>query len=115
MGLKRRAIRARVLAAILMMVAAVICAATLVQPAMTFAGGQDCSGAGCDDQIACGQPTQPQASSGLSGNVSFVALPVTLRVAVVECDGAAMTPSPPPPRPASWRFAPSAPRSPPSA
>jgi hypothetical protein len=86
-----------------------------VQPAMTFASGQDCSGPGCDDQIACGQPTQPQASSGPLGNVSFVALPVTLGAAVVECDGRAMTPSPPPPRSASWPFAPSAPRSPPSA
>jgi len=69
-----RRIRVPLRACVLMLaVLAVVCAADLARPAMVMAGGQDCVGPACDDQIACGQPTQPQLSSGSSDHL--VALP----------------------------------------
>jgi hypothetical protein len=118
MEVSSRSIRTQVVAITLMMVIAVICVGAFAQPAMAMAmamaNGHDCVGPGCGDQLACGQPSQPQASSGPSQQLSLVALPVIARVAAVEGDGTAVTRSPPLPRP-SQPFGPSAPRSPPSA
>lgn len=47
-------------------VLAALCATDLARPAMVMAGGQDCAGPACENQIACGQPTQPQISPGFS-------------------------------------------------
>jgi hypothetical protein len=115
MEVSSRSIRTQVVAITLMMVIAVVCVGAFAQPVMAMANGHDCVGPGCDDQLACGQPSQPQASSGSSQQLSLVALPVTASVAGVEGDGTTVTPSPPLPPSASQPFGPSAPRSPPSA
>ena len=41
-----------------------LCATDLAGPAMVMADGQNCAGPFCEVQIGCGQPTQPQNSSG---------------------------------------------------
>jgi hypothetical protein len=102
-----------VVAIVLMVGIAAICTGALVQSAMALASGQDCSGPGCD-QIACGQPLQPQATSGPSASVSLVAVTVPVAAAMIEAHGT-MTAPPTLSSPASRPFGPSAPRSPPSA
>jgi len=107
--------RTRIVALALMMAIVALCAAALVQPAMALAGGQDCSGPACDDQIACGQPTQPQATSSPSTGVSLVAVTASVPRGLIEVHARATTAPPTLTSPASRPFAPSAPRSPPSA
>jgi hypothetical protein len=107
--------RTRVVALALMMVIAAICAGALAQPAMAFAGGQDCHGPGCDDQFACGQSPQPQATSSPSAGVAPVAVTVSITAARIDVSDDSMTAPPTSSRPVSQPFAPSAPRSPPSA
>lgn len=107
--------RTRLVALALLMTIAAICVAALVQPAMALAGGQDCPGPACDDQIACGQPTQPQATSSPSTGVSLVAVTASVSMALVAVHAPTTTGPPTLASPASQPFAPSAPRSPPSA
>jgi hypothetical protein len=107
--------RTRVVALALMIAVAVMCAGAAVQPAMAHANGQDCSGPGCDDQLACGQPTQPPATSSPSASISPVAVTVSVGPALTD-RGAGSLSAPPIFPSAVWQpFAPSAPRSPPSA
>jgi len=107
--------RTRLVAIVVTMAIAAICAGALAQSAMALAGGQDCAGPGCEDQIACGQQTQPQATSGPSASVGPVAVIASVPTALFEVDAPTTTAPPPVSSPASRPFAPSAPRSPPSA
>ena len=50
-----------------------LCATDLVGPAMVMADGQNCVGPFCEVQIGCGQPMQPQSSSGSA--IHLVAAP----------------------------------------
>ena len=102
----------RVVAMILVAIAAMLCLGDLVHPGMAAAGGHDCFGPACQDQISCGQPAQPQASPGFS--LYVVALPATVEA------GPALEPietpaiGPPSARVAWHPVAPFAPRSPPA-
>lgn len=113
--LKESSTGARAIAIALMMMIAVIGVGALGQPGMAFGGGQDCSGPGCDDQIACGQPIQPQATSGPSASISPVAVTVSVAPALIDAHDGTLTAPPILSSSASQSFAPSAPRSPPSA
>jgi hypothetical protein len=98
---------------VLVAIAAVLCVGELMQPAMATAGGHDCFGPACQDQISCGPPAQPPASSGFSVHV-------VARLATVEAGPAlerTETPAigPPLARLAWHPVAPFAPRSPPAA
>lgn len=103
----------RVVAMAVMVVVALSCVVSFVQPVMAAAGAQNCLGPGCQDQIACGQPAQPQASSGSS--VQAVALPATVGAGPVLERTETPAIGPPPIR-VAWRsVARLAPRSPPAA
>jgi hypothetical protein len=115
MLLKESSISARAVAIALMVMVAAIGVGVLVQPVMAFASGQDCSGPGCDEQIVCDQPTQPQATSGPSATFTPVAVTVSAASALIDAAGGAMTAPPILSSPASQPLAPSAPRSPPFA
>jgi heme A synthase len=115
MPLKVPSTRTRLVGLALMMVSVAICAGALVQSAMAFASGQDCPGPGCDDQIACGQPTQPQATSSRSAGVTPVVVTASVPTASIVVDVRTTTAPPILSNLASRPFAPSAPRSPPSA
>lgn len=52
-----------------------LCATDLAGPAMVMADGQNCAGPFCEVQIGCGQPTQPQNSSGSA--IHLVAAPAS--------------------------------------
>jgi hypothetical protein len=107
--------RTRVIALAVVMVIATIFTGVLAQSAMALAGGQDCAGPACDDQIACGKPTQPQATSGPAARVSLVAVAASVATDLIEVHDRITPASQPVTRPASRPFSPSAPRSPPSA
>lgn len=114
MTLVKSSRRTRLVALALLLAIAAMCGGELVQPGMALAGGQDCSGPGCGDQFACGQPTQPQATSSAPGTVSPVAMMTSVTPAPIDTHSG----SPPPlalSNLALQPFAPSAPRSPPSA
>jgi hypothetical protein len=72
----------------------VMCAAGLAPPAMAMAGGQDCSGPGCEHQIACGQPVAPQIPAGFS--FDLVAMPAARErvLGPTKIDTRAVGPSP---------------------
>jgi hypothetical protein len=103
----------RVVAIALMAVVGLLCVGDRAQPAMVVAGGQDCFGPGCEDQISCGQPAQPQASSRSSIQV------VALLAAVEAGPTLERTETPavgPPPISVAWQsIGRIAPRSPPAA
>jgi hypothetical protein len=52
-----------------------LCATDLAGPAMVMADGQNCAGPFCEVQIGCGQPTQPQNTSGSA--IHLVAAPAS--------------------------------------
>ena len=81
---------------LLLAVVAIVCAGDLARPAMVMAGGQDCAGPACEDQIVCGQPTQPQASSGSS--IHLAALRVSTERAPGFFQTETRTVGPPPAR-----------------
>lgn len=60
---------------VLLAVLVALCAADLAGPAMVMADEQGCTGPFCDIGIGCGQPTQPQTSSGSA--LHFVATPAS--------------------------------------
>lgn len=60
---------------LLLAVLVALCATDLAGPAMVMADGQDCAGPFCEVQIACGQPIQPQNSSGYA--IHLVATPAS--------------------------------------
>lgn len=103
----------RHVAVTLMAAIALSCVGDLVKPEMATAGGQDCFGSACQDQISCGQPAPPQVSSGPTGHV--VALPATVEAGTAP----EKTETPPAGRllaRAAWPpVAPFPPRSPPAA
>jgi hypothetical protein len=99
----------------LVVIAAVACVGAMAQPAMALATGQDCAGPACDDQITCGQPAPPLASSGSFASLGLVAILAASTAQDVEQGAIAIAPAPSCVRPASQPFAPFAPRSPPSA
>jgi hypothetical protein len=76
--LTRVPVSARTVVVVLIAVAALLCLGELARSAVALATGQDCFGPGCEDQIACGQPAQPQASPGFSTQV--VALGAAVRM-----------------------------------
>ena len=103
----------RVVAMAVMVVVALSCVVGFVQPAMAAAGGQNCLGPGCQDQITCGQPAQAKASSGSS--VQAVALPATVGPGPAPERTETPAIGPPPIRVAWQSVARLAPRSPPAA
>lgn len=90
-----------------------LCVGDLIHPAMAAAGGQDCFGPGCQDQISCGQPAQPQASSGSSIHVVVLSVTDETGPALKPLEAPAI--GPPSHRVSGHPVAPSAPRSPPAA
>lgn len=105
--------RTRLIAIALMMAIVAVCAGALVQPAMAFAMGHDC--AGCEDQIACGPPTQPQVTPSPSTSLMPLAVPASRETASIVADDQPSNPPPIVTHRSAPAFAPSAPRSPPSA
>jgi hypothetical protein len=98
---------------LLLAVLTAVCAADLARPAMVMAGGQSCVGPMCEDQIACGQPTQPQISSGSS--IHLVALPASGERLLGLVKTETRTLDPPSPRVIRHSLAPLGSRSPPAA
>jgi len=103
----------RTVARLLLAVAALTCLGGLAGPAMAGSMSPDCFGPVCEDQIGCGQPAQPQVSSGSS--VHAVALPAAVERGVVLAGTEALSVGPAPPSAARHSFASVAPRSPPAA
>ena len=108
----QRSVMSRVATMAVMVVVALSCVVGFVQPAMAAGGGQDCLGPGCQDQISCGQPAQPQASSGSS--VQPVALPAAVGAGPAPERTEPPAIGPPPIRVAWQSVARLAPRSPPA-
>lgn len=109
----QRSVMSRVVTMAVMVVVALSCVVGFVQPAMAAAGGQNCLGPGCQDQIACGQPAQPQASSGSSVQAAVLPATVGAGPALERIETPAI--GPPPIRVAWQSVARLAPRSPPAA
>jgi len=102
----------RTIAVLVLVATALVCVSGLASPAMAGSMSQDCFGPACEDQIGCGQPAQPQASSGSS--VHLVALPAAGERALVFAKTETRSIGPPPLGAARYSFAPVAPRSPPA-
>ena len=108
----RRSLMSRVAIA-LMVVVGLSCVGDFARPAMVVAGGQDCFGPGCEHQISCGQPAQPQASSRSS--IQVVALPAAVEGGPT-CERTETPAIGPPPLSIAWpSIGQIAPRSPPAA
>jgi hypothetical protein len=60
---------------VLLVALVVMCAADLTGPAMVMADGQHCAGPACETQVVCGQPSQPQISSGAP--IQVIAVPAS--------------------------------------
>jgi hypothetical protein len=102
-------------ACVLLLVAlVVVCAADLTSPVMAMADGGPSVGSACETQVACGQPGQPQVSSGFPIQFVFVALPVSEERLVAPVETGARTVDRSPSR-LPWKsLGPLAPRSPPT-
>jgi hypothetical protein len=105
-------IQPRTVAVLVLAVTALVCLGGLAGPAMAGSMSQDCYGPACEAQIGCGQPAQPQASSGSS--VHLVALPAAVERGLLLTKTETRSIGPPPLRAAWHPFAPVAPRSPPA-
>lgn len=100
-------------AALLLAAVVAACLADLNAPTMAAANVQDCSGPACDQQFVCGQPAQPQISSGHP--LQFIAAPATIEADLApETSCGRLAPGSPPARLAWQSVAPLAPRSPPA-
>jgi hypothetical protein len=97
---------------LLLAVLVVACAADLAPASMLMADGQSCVGSDCEDQIACGQPTQPQIPSGFS--IQLVALPASGEQVLTVVKTEARTVDPPPATVLRQSLAPLGSRSPPA-
>ncbi|HEU4367163.1 MAG TPA: hypothetical protein VFV05_02920 [Methylomirabilota bacterium] len=97
---------------LLLAVLVAACAAHLARAPMLMAGGQSCVGPACEDQIACGQPVQPQIPSGFS--IQLVAPSASGEHVLVLVNTETRTIDPPPARVIWQSLAPLGSRSPPA-
>ncbi len=100
-------------AVLLLAVIVAVCLVDLAGATMAVAAGQNCFGPVCEDQLACGQPAQPQASWGTSGRL--VAVPTAVEAPSAPEKTATLAQVSPRARLARQPVAPLAPRSPPAA
>ena len=106
-------VQSRTVALLVLAVTALTCIVGLASPVMADSVGQDCFGAACGDQIGCGQPAQPQTSSG--SLVHLVALPAAVERDLVLARTETRSVGPPSLKATGHSFVPVAPRSPPAA
>jgi hypothetical protein len=103
----------RIIGLALVAVAAITCLGDLARPTMAHANAQDCFGPACEDEIACGQPSQPQVTPERSA--SLVAVPTVVGIDSIPAATNILATGPPVPVQRWHLLSALAPRSPPAA